>query len=73
MNTVHIYPINDLVDHDNNDDCVCGPRVETVAGDDGSISWVVVHHSLDAREKTCTECGHTLKTPAPTCACCQEG
>lgn len=42
----HVVPTNDLIDHDTIDDCVCGPREELVEG-----RWVVVHHSLDGREK----------------------
>lgn len=46
MSTQHVYPVNDLVEHELVDDeCVCGPRVEFVEG-----GKVVVHHSLDGRE-----------------------
>lgn len=48
---VHVVPINDLVGHEASDDCVCGPTVEAVFRDDGSNGWVVVHHSLDGRER----------------------
>lgn len=49
--TVHVYPINDLVDHETEgDDCICAPRDEAVRRDDGSVGWVSVHHSLDGRE-----------------------
>lgn len=49
--TVHVLPINDLVDHDDaGDDCACGPDVEHVPGPDGD-GWVVTHHSLDGRER----------------------
>lgn len=40
----------DLVEHELADDCVCGPTAEPVKRDDGSIGWVVIHHSLDGRE-----------------------
>lgn len=51
MTVVHTFPLNDLIDHDtDSDDCVCGPRIEPVPADDGSMGWVVVHHSLDGRE-----------------------
>jgi hypothetical protein len=50
-NTVHVVPLGDLIDHNSDSaDCVCGPRVEPVECDDGSIGWLVVHHSLDGRE-----------------------
>lgn len=45
MSTVHVLPVNDLIDHACDDDCVCGPDTEFVEG--GSI---VTHHSLDGRE-----------------------
>jgi len=54
MTNMHVYPVNDLVEHDteHGTDCVCGPRVRPVVRDDGSIGWVITHHSLDGREKT---------------------
>ena len=46
MSTQHVYPVNDLVEHElEGDDCACGPTVEFVEGGE-----VVVHHSLDGRE-----------------------
>jgi len=30
---------------------VCGPTVEPVVRDDGSMGWLIVHHSLDGREQ----------------------
>lgn len=52
MTNIHVYPDADLIDHDTNgDDCVCGPRADPVERDDGSIGWVLVHHSLDGREQ----------------------
>ena len=48
---VHVVPTADLVDHDTTgDDCVCGPTVEPVTRYDGSIGWLLIHHSLDGRE-----------------------
>ncbi|WP_178880218.1 hypothetical protein [Streptomyces acidiscabies] len=49
---LHVVPIGDLVDHTSDDDCVCGPRAEPVKGDDGSVDWLMIHHSLDGREQT---------------------
>jgi hypothetical protein len=49
--TVHVEPINDLVDHEDSDECPCGPTVEPVPRDDGSVGWLVIHHSLDGRER----------------------
>lgn len=51
--TLHVYPVADLVEHDTESDradCVCGPDTEPVPCDDGSIGWVITHHSLDGRE-----------------------
>lgn len=60
--TLHVYPINDLIEHElvskplnslyGLDDvgCVCGPTATPVERDDGSIAWMLVHHSLDGRE-----------------------
>ena len=48
--TLHVEPVNDLVEHMDFDDCVCGPTVEPVPRDDGSMGWLVIHHALDGRE-----------------------
>ena len=50
--TVHVYPNGDLIDHDTeSDDCACGPTLDPVKRDDGSVEWIAIHHSLDEREK----------------------
>lgn len=49
MNTVHVLPVNDLVTHQEHDDCICGPNVEPVLSDDGSCGWLISHHALDGR------------------------
>lgn len=46
----HVIPLGDLVAHEF-DECVCGPTVKPIKRDDGSVSWVVIHHSLDHREQ----------------------
>lgn len=47
----HVYPLGDLIEHDTTcDECVCGPTNVPVERDDGSIAWMIVHHSLDGRE-----------------------
>lgn len=47
----HVWPIDDLIEHDSDDgDCLCGPTVEPVEGEDGYIGWLITHHSLDGRE-----------------------
>jgi hypothetical protein len=45
VTTVHVTPVDDLVEHEQSEDCVCGPTVEMVEG-----GWLVVHESLDRRE-----------------------
>lgn len=50
MSSVHVQPTNDLIQHEDTEDCPCGPRIEPVERDDGSIGWLIVHHSLDGRE-----------------------
>lgn len=47
--TQHVVPINDLVDHELTEDCVCGPATEPVVRDDGSVGWVILHQALDGR------------------------
>ena len=47
---VHVIPLNDLIEHDDSSDCVCGPTVEHVPADGGD-GWVLTHHSLDGRER----------------------
>ncbi len=47
--TVDVLPLNDSVEHETSDDCVCGPRIEPVE-ENGVMGWVVVHHSVDGRE-----------------------
>lgn len=49
MDTLHVQPVADLIEHQD-DDCPCGPRVEPVFRADGSNGWLITHHSLDGRE-----------------------
>lgn len=51
-NEAHVHPVGDLIEHEFTDDCACGPRQELVELADGSDGWLVVHNSLDGREKT---------------------
>lgn len=53
MSTMHVLPVNDLIEHEHDPgtDCACGPTTEPVPAEDGSMSWLVVHHSLDGRER----------------------
>lgn len=45
MSKVHVLPVDDLIVHPADDDCVCGPDVEFVEG-----GAVITHHALDGRE-----------------------
>lgn len=48
---LHVSPLDDLIEHDLiGDDCICGPTDKPSEGEDGEISWITVHHSLDGRE-----------------------
>lgn len=49
---VHVLPVNDLIEHDDEhqENCVCGPSVEAVHRPDGSNGWLYVHNALDGRE-----------------------
>lgn len=51
---LHVWPMDNLVEHDTataEADCLCGPRTKPVERADGSIGWLIVHHSLDGREQ----------------------
>lgn len=49
---VHVYPLDDLIEHIvDGASCICGPRLELVERGDGEHGWLVVHHSLDGRER----------------------
>lgn len=49
----HVRPIDDLVEHSFDADCVCGPRIDE---DEETGNIVVVHHSLDGREQYEEDC-----------------
>lgn len=52
--TLHIHPVGDLIAHDtatDDADCVCGPTIRPAEQDDGSMGWLIVHNSLDGRER----------------------
>ena len=51
---LHVRPVGDSVEHDTSTGepvCVCGPEVRPEKREDGSMGWLVVHHSLDGRER----------------------
>lgn len=50
---VHVYPVGDLIDHDTgSNNCACVPDVEPVPRTNGSMGWLITHHSLDGREQS---------------------
>lgn len=52
LGDVHSFPVGDLIEHDTDGgDCPCGPTPEAVKRDDGSVGWLITHHSLDGREQ----------------------
>jgi hypothetical protein len=48
---LHVRPLGDFIEHELTDDCPCGPEQQPVKAGDGSVGWLVVHHSLDGREQ----------------------
>lgn len=46
-NQIHVIPLNDMVEHGETVDCVCGPDLEAI-GEPAVL--LVRHHSLDGRE-----------------------
>ena len=46
----HVVPVGDLVAHELDAGCVCGPDVELVRRVSGGDGWLLVHHALDGRE-----------------------
>jgi hypothetical protein len=48
--SVHVLPTNDVIQHTVEEPCPCGPTDEPVKRLDGSVSWLIVHHSVDNRE-----------------------
>ncbi|MGW0780315.1 hypothetical protein [Streptomyces sp. NPDC002913] len=51
--TVHVTPLDDLIEHDTDSDdssCVCGPQEVPLDLGGGFIAWAYVHASLDGRE-----------------------
>lgn len=49
LDEAHVTPDDDLIDHQI-EDCPCDPTTEPVPRPDGTIGWLITHHSLDGRE-----------------------
>lgn len=66
----HVVPVDDLIEHETemtsdhllDRRCPCGPTPEAVKRDDGSVGWVIRHHSLDGRETAAAEVPTTPTT-----------
>lgn len=50
--TVHVWPIGDLIDHEQSDRCACKPTADVFATRNAALTYQYVHHSLDGRELT---------------------
>jgi hypothetical protein len=50
MGDGHVIPCSDLIGHEADDGCPCGPEVRPVERLDGSMGWLHAHRSLDGRE-----------------------
>lgn len=50
MSNYHVYPVDDLIEHTTDEDCVCVPTVKAMTEGDGPTDWMYVHSSLDGRE-----------------------
>lgn len=50
INELHVVPLDDLVEHTSDADCICGPDCEPFPKSDGSFAYVYRHHSIDGRE-----------------------
>lgn len=46
----HIIPVNDLIEHDTDEYCVCQPEVEILTTYGTPDQYIYIHHSLDGRE-----------------------
>lgn len=44
MPTVHVIPVNDLIEHITKSTCICHPRIDIVEG-----GMIVIHDALDGR------------------------
>lgn len=47
---IHVHPAGDLITHEMNDGCPCGPSRELAEFRDGTALPVTLHYSLDGRE-----------------------
>lgn len=48
----HVIPVDDLIEHESDENCICGPTCEPVERKDGSFCWVYMHYYLSLEVKT---------------------
>lgn len=48
----HVMPVGDIVEHEPDELCICGPTGSERTLVLGRLKWLFVHHSLDGREQT---------------------
>jgi len=53
---IHVVPASDLIEHETNADCPCGPDAYEQEIAEGGFGYVYQHHALDGRE--CSEPDH---------------
>jgi hypothetical protein len=59
---MHVMPVDDVISHEANEDCVCGPRVRRMDTPEGD-GWLFTHHSADGREFHETDDGDDEEDP----------
>lgn len=43
----HVWPELDVIEHElEGEGCPCGPTIEPVPREDGSMGWLITHHEL---------------------------
>lgn len=44
--SIHLLPVDDLIEHGADDDCVCGPSLRSRWSKDGATVLIKYHHPL---------------------------
>lgn len=49
---IHVVPINDVVFHEQSEECACLPQTEPCLNNDGTVThyWLVTHGAWDGRQ-----------------------
>jgi hypothetical protein len=48
----HVIPVDDLIEHKADENCICDPTCEPAKRKDGTFGWVYIHHPLSPEIKT---------------------